>query len=242
MRSNGLSAPKFDVLADVDQRVSAHVLRLMADVGIAAYARQRANSAGYVGRLVIDRIWVDAERRDEADTLLADNLSSLIAEFDTEDDDAAFEAIVAGWDGTPAEPVGRWPVQEEANDPKGDGSDGDVDDDDRRDVPASGRRRLIRPARTDVPEVVEDDFDDDAHFVPEPPPPLPKLPRNTAIAMWALLGGVAVLLISWLLDLTGGYLQWLGLAGVLGGATALIVRMRDKLPPEEGGPDDGAVL
>jgi hypothetical protein len=228
MRSNGLPAAKFDVLRDVDQLVSARLLQLLAEAGIAAYARQRPNAVDPTRMDIVDRLWVDATRREEADRLVADHLPALL----DRDEDALFAEIISGWDDDGGSPVGAWPVQEDADTelpPHGD------------DDSATVRRRLVRPAEPSMPPADVEDPDD--HFVPPPPPPLPRVDKATGVGLGALVAGIAFLLAVWA---TGASIdaiwEWLALAVAVTGAVSLIARMGDKLPPEEAGPDDGAVL
>jgi hypothetical protein len=237
MRSNGLPAARFDVLRDVDQLVSPRLLQLLAEAGIAAYARQRANAVDPTRFDIVDRLWVDATRREEAGRLVDEHLPAISALLER-DDDTLFAEIVAGWDDDGGSPVGAWPVQEDV-----DADAPSVDDAFARpeDPPAGVRRRLIRPAEQPAPAVEPDDAED--HFIPPPPPPLPRLDKPTLVGLLALMVGAGFLVVIWLL---GAYVdppvRWLALVCALGGGASLLVRMRDKLPPEEGGPDDGAVV
>ncbi len=240
MRSNGLPAARFDILRDVDQLASPRLLQLLAEAGIAAYARQRANAVDPTRFDVIDRIWVDATRHDEAAQLVDEHLPAISALLDR-DDDAVFAQIVAGWDDDGG-PVGAWPAQEDV-DP--DAAAGTVDFSEdagglHDEAPGSSRRRLVRPAAQPVPAEPEDIED---HFVPAPPPPLPRLDKPTAVGLSALLLGVGFLVAIWILNLrVEPVVEWIALLCALAGGTSLLVRMGDKLPPEEGGADDGAVI
>jgi hypothetical protein len=103
------------------------------------------------------------------------------------------------------------------------------------------RRRLVRPAESDLPAPEVEDPDD--HFVPPPPPPLPRLDKATRVGLGGLIAGVAFLLAVWAIGIDVDPIwEWLALAVAVAGAVSLIARMGDKLPPEEAGPDDGAVV
>ena len=240
MRSNGIPAARFDVLRDVDQLVSPRLLQLLAEAGIAAYARQRANAVDPTRFDVVDRLWVDATRRDEAAQLVDEHLPALSALLE-HDDDAMFAEIISGWDDDGGSPVGAWPVQEDVDPdaPSVDDAFASADE-----PPTGVRRRLIRPAQQlPAPVVAPEDLDD--HFIPLPPPPLPRLGKPTIVGLSALLVGAGFLVVIWL---TGLYVdvdpsvRWLALVCALAGGVSLLARMRDRLPPEEGGPDDGAVI
>lgn len=245
MRSNGLHAARFAVLRDVDQLVSPRLLELLRDAGIAAYARQRAGHAfDPTSASIVDRLWVDAERVAEAAALVDEHLPVLMdtpVDSPTErlvaPDDSAFDAIVAQWSTTAEPPVGAWPAQEDLDPSEPSAADVVFDD---PPVRAGGRGpRLVRRA-TDSPDAVGED---DEGFVPPTPPPLPPLQRPTRWALTAMAVGVGGLLLAWLLGIwVSSEVRTIALLLTVGGAVTLLLRMRDKLPPEEGGPDDGAVL
>ncbi|MCK2220723.1 hypothetical protein MF672_044005 [Actinomadura sp. ATCC 31491] len=124
---------------------------------------------------------------------------------------------------------------------------------DSENVPAEPARRVVKPS-----EELEEDLDDagdkhdegsddeqageEGHYVPPPPPPLPKLDLATKLAWVALFGGPAYLLIaamaSWHME---GWALFTAVAAFIGGFVALVVRMGDG-PPSNDGWDDGAVL
>lgn len=150
------------------------------------------------------------------------------------DDDEAWRQIVAGWDSPAApDPVPRWPVTEDAeaparqDRPRRRRTDGTEPDDDVEALPAWLE-----------PEALEDD----GHYEPPAPPPVPRLHRYTVGAVVCLLLGLVLVFAPNLLGqpATVG----LGLVGIVlmvGGAGALVWRMRDA-PPHDSGPDDGAVV
>jgi hypothetical protein len=154
-----------------------------------------------------------------------------------EDPDEAWRQIVDGWAQESAEPVPPWPVSEDL-DPRPRTSD--------EPDPETGARRLRR--RTDEPEdalpswIEPDALEDDGHYVPPPPPAVPKPRRHTIGAITALVLGLVLVFAPELV----GQVQTVGLGVVgiclmLGGAGALVWHMRDA-PPTDSGPDDGAVV
>ncbi|MER5473399.1 hypothetical protein [Streptomyces sp. NPDC002685] len=80
-----------------------------------------------------------------------------------------------------------------------------------------------------APEPAEDDFDEDdeGHFVPPEPPPLPAADTTAKFAWLGVLGGPALLLLAVLLgwDMTW-WLTTLGIGGFLGGFATLVARMK----------------
>ena len=146
------------------------------------------------------------------------------------DDDAVFRQIVAGFADSPSDAVPRWPVSE------------DVD----FSVPETASDELVAPREAgdgELPGWLEPEaLPDEGHYVPPPPPRLPRLRPRTLSAIALLLLGFAVLFIPFRIgldDSTGSML--LGMVLVAGGATLLIGSMRDAPGPDDR-PDDGAVV
>jgi hypothetical protein len=85
--------------------------------------------------------------------------------------------------------------------------------------------------------------DDDDHFVPPTPPPLPKLDPLTKGAWAALFGGPGYLVVATALHWSvPGYAAFLAVAAFVTGFALLVLRMNE---PGSGGPhdgDDGAVV
>ncbi|CAL9401063.1 hypothetical protein SUDANB58_01449 [Streptomyces sp. enrichment culture] len=83
----------------------------------------------------------------------------------------------------------------------------------------------------------EEGEDDEGHFVPPEPPPLPQADATAKFAWLAVIGGPLLLLAAVLLrwDMTW-WLATLGIGGFLGGFAALVARMRTD---DEDGDDPG---
>lgn len=134
------------------------------------------------------------------------------------DEDAAWAALVAGFDEGPAPgTVPSWPEAENIPDVK----------DPPAPPPPPTRSIVIHPviqAPRDF-ELAEDE--EDAHYVPPEPPPLPDADLTTKFAWIAVLGGPLLLFAFVLLQLD---LMWwvvlLGVGGFLGGFATLVSRMR----------------
>jgi hypothetical protein len=105
-------------------------------------------------------------------------------------------------------------------------------------IPPAPQLRIIRPASpAPFPP-----GDDDDHFVPPDPPPLPRLDPLTKGAWVALFGGPAYLLIAVMVDWqVPGWAAFCAVAAFIGGFATLVVHMGDR-PPRDSGPDDGAVV
>ncbi|MGK5642164.1 hypothetical protein ACSNOK_28190 [Streptomyces sp. URMC 126] len=160
------------------------------------------------------------------------------------DEDAAWAELVAAYGEQPDPENGRWPAtgDEEAASaatptaaeppPAPGGSDrpgGFIVY-----APGVGPRDWATPK---APEGADDDADDEGHFVPPEPPPLPTGDVTSRFAWIAVLGGPLLLLIMVLLrqELTW-WITTLGIGGFLGGFATLVLRMRDD---EEGDDDPG---
>lgn len=103
--------------------------------------------------------------------------------------------------------------------------------------PGPPQIRIVRPASpAPLPG------DDDDHFVPPEPPPMPRLDPVTKGAWVALFGGPAYLLIAVMLNWqVASWAAFTAVAAFVGGFATLVVRMGDR-PPRDSGPDDGAVV
>ncbi|MER6709674.1 MULTISPECIES: hypothetical protein [unclassified Streptomyces] len=102
----------------------------------------------------------------------------------------------------------------------------------------------VGPRDYSTPEPTEDDFDEDdeGHFVPPEPPPLPTADVTAKFAWLGVLGGPVLLLLAVLLgwDMTW-WLATLGIGGFVGGFATLVTRMRTD-DEEDDDPGRGAVV
>lgn len=93
-------------------------------------------------------------------------------------------------------------------------------------------------------EPSDDDFDadDEGHFVPPEPPPLPDADPTSKFAWLGVLGGPVLLLLAVVLgwDMTW-WLTTLSIGGFLGGFATLVVRMRTG-DEDDDDPGRGAVV
>jgi hypothetical protein len=156
--------------------------------------------------------------------------------------DATFAGIVAGFDRQVDPTAATWPAAENlptvaigpeppATTP---GVAGPVD-----------ARDLTEPSLLDALDTFGTDLPGDEppeRFVPPPPPPLPRFSRQTVLGWVAILVGL-ILLVGRpdLLPTDRSTTMLLGFAMILGGAVALILRLRPGTDPdEERPPNDGA--
>ncbi|QEV17682.1 hypothetical protein [Streptomyces alboniger] len=184
------------------------------------------------------------------------------------DEDAAWQAIVAGYGEEPADPPGAKPfksvedlalLEPESNGPAGAAptQDGPAKDaPDAESGPGPGADKPLGssvsfapgvggPRDYTAPEPSEDDFDadDEGHFVPPEPPGLPEADVTAKFAWLAVLGGPLLILLA---VLFGWQMTWwlttLGLGGFLGGFATLVMRMNSGDEDEDDDPGRGAVV
>ena len=96
-------------------------------------------------------------------------------------------------------------------------------------------RRIRGPMARGVP--ADGTTDDDEHYIPPAPPPLPKLDPMAKGAWAALFGGPGYLVVAtaagWSVS---GVAAFCAVAAFMAGFVILVLRMHDSGP---GGPDDG---
>ncbi|CAM5631390.1 hypothetical protein [Streptomyces canus] len=181
------------------------------------------------------------------------------------DEEAAWAAIVAGYGEEPKDPPGTKPfksvedlalLETETNDeptttetqPTKDGPKKDAPKKDENPAkPLGGSVAFapgVGPRDYSAPEPSEEDFeeDDEGHFVPPEPPPLPSANTTSRFAWLGVLGGPVLLLVAVLL---GWEMTWwlaaAGIGGFLGGFVTLVTRMRADDEDDED-PGRGAVV
>ncbi|MGI5454104.1 hypothetical protein ACQEWB_13180 [Streptomyces sp. CA-249302] len=178
------------------------------------------------------------------------------------DEDAAWAAIVAGYGEEPKDPPGTKPfksiedlalLEPETND----GSGTETPKEKKEPTETKGEEKPAKPLGGSVsfapgvgprdytsPEPSEDDFeeDDEGHFVPPEPPPLPAADTTAKFAWLGVVGGPILLLLAVLFgwDMTW-WLATVGIGGFLGGFATLVMRMRTD-DEEDDDPGRGAVV
>jgi hypothetical protein len=99
------------------------------------------------------------------------------------------------------------------------------------------RARRIRARRAPPRPVPEDDQE---HFIPPTPPPLPKLDPITKGAWAALFGGPGYLVVATVVGWSvPGIAAFCAVAAFVTGFAILVLRMNESSGPGRGGPDDG---
>ncbi|MGC4944159.1 hypothetical protein [Kribbella sp. DT2] len=172
-----------------------------------------------------EEIFVDSDAADKARGVI-----------DRSTEDAEWASLVEQFNapsapGHDVPPVPRWPASEDVDEnsyeplidvPAG-LIVGDTDDEPPKEPP---------PRRTDDPH---------DHFVPPEPTRGPRLDWITRAAWLGLIGGPLLLILAAVLDFGTGRITLLGVVGFMAGFLTLVIRMNDRLPPEDT-PDDGAVV
>ncbi|MDO0932488.1 hypothetical protein QQY66_12565 [Streptomyces sp. DG2A-72] len=183
------------------------------------------------------------------------------------DEAAAWEAIVAGYGEEPKDPPGAKPFKsvedlallepetndesaEETKDSTKGSKDKDKDGEEEAAKPAEPLGSSVSfapgvgPRDYTAPEPSEDDFaeDDEGHFVPPEPPPLPAADATAKFAWLGVIGGPLLLLLAVLLswEMTW-WLTTLGIGGFVGGFATLVMRMRTD-DEDDDDPGRGAVV
>jgi hypothetical protein len=214
---NGLRAPAYVPLTDVDAALGQHLLGALGRARIAAYLLPAAAGAQ-------QRLFVASEERVDARTIVLAAVRALggeqpdvppqpdpLADVDT---DAAFQALVADWK---IDTLAAIRDAERALS--------------RED--AEWRARLIKPPAADAVWLDED------HYVPPEPPPLPRLAAPTIIAMSVLAVSIILLGIGGQVGIANGLTLVLGIVGVLLGVGILLTRVRERRRDED---DDGSAI
>lgn len=229
--------------------MSEDVLDLLAAHGIAAYV-QPAMDVDPVTRSATvpsrpsDRLYVDRRRADAARDYLRGLLPADRGPGSRVPDevDAAFAGIVADFNLPPDPTAASWPAAEEVSTtdlpeppaPAPPPAPGPVDG-----------RQVTEPSLLDALDTFGSQLPDEElpeQFVPPPPPPIPRISRQSILASLAILAGL-VLVIGRprLLPLDRNLAILIGFAAMVGGAVALILRLRPGPDPDEPPqPDQGA--
>ncbi len=264
-RSNGLPATRYTPLVDLEPQLADALLEALRDEGVAAYAAPSPGVRGPYGDVhlperLTDRVWVDAGARARAREVLSAHMPEFQEALSDEGghtlphgpnpsgrpsgpkpstaEDAAWEAIIAGWDLTAPDPIPPWPANEDL-DPPGTKVIRPADLDRKPPVRSEpiplGPRDHAPPDDADVP--------DEEHYVPPPPPPLPRIDPLTKLGWVGVIGAPIWLILvhsfDWMPAVEGTGV--LALCAFIGGFVGLVYRMKDR-DDDDNGHSDGAVV
>ena len=222
-RDNGLEAPAYVALADIDPSVGDALLAALRRARIAAYLAPMSSSDDTSNDTSRQRLYVAAGERIDARAVIevaarsaahdgtAARRPDLLAGVDAQ---AEFDALVGDWHVDTVNAVRA--------------AERDLTRED-----ADWRMRLQLPAAAS-------DADDDDHYVPPAPPPWPRLAGATILALVVVAASIMTIAFGRVLGLPGDLAFLAGVAGMLVGAGLLIMRLRDGSDDDED--DDGAVI
>jgi hypothetical protein len=218
-RDNGLAAPAYVALADIDPSVGDALLTALRRARIAAYL-EPTSSPEETAR---QRLYVAADERSDARSVIEVAARSFAHDAAVArrpdlltgvDAQAEFDALVGDWHVDTINAVRA--------------AERDLTRED-----ADWRMRLQLPA-------AGSDADDNDHYVPPAPPPLPRLAGATILALVVVAASVMLIAFGRALGLPGDLAFVAGVAGMLVGSGLLVMRLRDGSDDDED--DDGAVI
>jgi len=241
-RDNGLDAPAFRALRDVDPRVGEHLLDVLREAGIAAYLDPTSDVDAVTRSIALpsppsDRLYVDRTLTADATALLLDY--DVDVDLDSTDPDARHLGPVPA-PGTASATSNTDEAQWRELIAAYERDHGRLGDTLTDDFERAARLRGVEhdTAGRAAGEAV--DAEDDEHYEPPPPPPLPVLSRSAAYALVLLIGGALLLIAPGVLGLSGEVGFVLGVLGIASGVGMLVWRMREG--PKYEDPDDGAIV
>jgi len=251
-RDNGLDAPAFRALRDVDPRVGEHLLDVLRDGGVAAYLDPTSDVDAVTRSIALpsppsDRLYVDRSQTAEANALI------LEYDLDSDESDAGHCAGRAASGMGPKSSSGTGAGSAQSNPPSSveeaqwreliaayEADHGRLGDTLTDDFDATAQQRAAEWEAAGRAAVEAEEAAQEEHYEPPPPPPLPVLSRAAAYALILLAGGVLLLVAPGLLGLSGELGFVIGVLGIASGVGMLVWRMREG--PQFEDPDDGAIV
>jgi hypothetical protein len=255
-RDNGLDAPLWSPLRDVDPRVGEHLLDVLSAAGIAAYLEPSADVAPYTRTVYLpsppsDRLFVDRSRRSEARNLIEQQVGQ-----DADPRGHRPAADAGSTEHPPARQSGRVPDPERARLRPDLDEDAEwagivaafeaehgrtvaepVDGGDDAATPAARPAAPLPPPPPPHEPAILDRPDE--HYEPPPPPPMPAPAPASLYATILVAGGLFLVGAPGLVRLSTDLGLFLGVAAIAAGVAMFLSRMRDR-SDDDG--DDGAVV
>jgi hypothetical protein len=269
-RDNGLDAPAYVPLADVDPRVGEHLLDVLWAAGVPAYLEPSADveptRALTMPSPPTDRLWVDRERRLDARSIVEtemprgaggpppDAAGMGVVGSDVSGPDTmptghyrldaaekqAWRDLVAEFGRTHPADLHPWPDAEKLGPAPG-ARRGEAPGDEPRVAPDT-----IAPDKSASDDTASNndpsaaDDTDDEHYVPPPPPPVPRPSKQAVFALLVLAFGTLLLVAPGVVGLGGDVAFVFGVLAVVGAVGLLVWRLKEDRSTD--GPDDGAVV
>ncbi|MCW2539508.1 MAG: hypothetical protein JWN95_1233 [Frankiales bacterium] len=256
-RDNGLDSDKFLAIADVDPRLSDHLLDVLGLRQLAAYVEPAPQGTP----VAADRVFVAADRTDEGRTILGELAAELGISVAHAGDGVRTPGTPGSASGAPDTP--GQPAEDAADEGfEGFTNDGPGGPTARPDPLAgvdtdavfaeivSGLGELNRPLyeisvspadhAVATNDSAADEIDEVEHFIPPPAPPIPKMSFGAALAVLVTLVGILTLAFGSRLGLPADVPLPLGVVLILFGTVMLVLRLRPE--PWDDPDDDGAVV
>lgn len=225
---NGLAAPRYVPLTDIDPDIGRHLLTALGRARIAAYLDESPLAPGPAsGPAKMRRLFVAADERGDARTIVA--------------------AVVRASGGTPP------PIPAEEVKPRPDPLVGVDTEAAFADLIADWHVDTVTAIREAEKALSREDADwrarleqapaeptwlDEQHYVPPAPPPIPRLSAPTVMAIVLLAFSILLLALGGGFGIASKLTLLLGVCGVLLSAGILVMRLRENRDDD----DDGAVL
>lgn len=258
-RDNGLDAPAYVPLADVDPRIGEHLLDVLWAAGVPAYLEPSADveptRALTVPSPPTDRLWVDRDRRTDARGIVEAEMPRTVAGGVAADGPAAETTAIGRFRLRPEdEQAWRDLVTEFAREQPADLRPWPAAEDlEPRPEARTGPAATVTPAAQEetapaAPEQAEPPETgsrhpqgaDDDHYVPPPPPPIPRPSKQAVLALAILAFGTLLLVAPGVVGLAGDLAFVLGVLAVVGAVGLLVWRLKEDRSDDD--PDDGAVV
>lgn len=224
-RDNGLPrASRYVGLIDVAPPIADQVLEVLAQDSIAAFAQPYVGRDPYIALKPLkspsERVWVDAEKSDQARTTISTRLPSLQADL------LAVAAAQRDRDAIAA--MNKSLIDDQFSDIA-------------QRLSAEGLGQAQQLPEGERPLQPESRYvEHDEGYQPPPPPPLPRTDRLGRAAWIAVIAGPIVALVGSVLGAT----SWVasgGLGAFIAGFVVLVARMPERRRQDDGW-DDGAVV
>ncbi|WP_153504820.1 hypothetical protein [Cumulibacter manganitolerans] len=223
---NGIVAQRYQKLRSVDRRECEQLLRAMAEAGIACYTAVPPTDSAPTREVFVDAD-LHARAAEVADQAHRRYAGRRIA-IDASEVDVRFAELISLF-GDPVEPRDAGPSEVERTEPRASTAEVDTDVDRPVDpAPRSPEPRATEPWRAPAdaqPELLDED--DEGHFEPPPPEPLPKPTRRVVVGILLMIAGCVALFAPGSVPLSGTASLVLGVLLLGAGVGWLVWQLRE---------------